>query len=85
MKVSREFWLFGGEDGEGFAEVVFHHEGLEVGERLLVGLGLPDRSVVEEADGWAAEQSQHQQPIATPGPASVLVERPTTGTGPHLW
>ncbi len=75
MKSSRELWAFGGEEGQGAGEIVVAHQALEVGERLLVRLGLPESPVHEETDCQAPEQTEEQQPVAAADTAPVVVER----------
>lgn len=75
MKVSSEAGAFGGQKGKRPGEIVLAHQALEVGERLLVWLRLPEVPVHEETDRQTPKQTQHQQPIATANTAPVLVER----------
>jgi hypothetical protein len=80
MKVSWHFGAFGGEEGEGFAEVVFPHEDLEVGERLLVGLGLPVMPVHEEAGRQAPELAPGiRNPPEVTGGCLMKIDRPDPG------
>lgn len=75
MRDSRQPWALAGDEGQGIGEIVLAHEALEVGEGLLVGLGLLETPVYEEADVQAPEQAEDEQPVAAADAATVVVER----------
>jgi hypothetical protein len=49
MKVF-EAGAFGGKEAEGWGEVLFTHRGVEIGQRLLMALGLGRAPLHKEAD-----------------------------------
>jgi len=75
MKRSTEFCAPGGHESHGFGEIVLAHQGLKIGQRLLMRPGLAAPPVHVEADHQSSEQAHDQQPVAVADPAPVIVER----------